>query len=278
MKEKSVAKKLVCTIPRLHTGWMLAFVPWCPGCHCGIINRLLCEVMEELDIQDRAIGVMGLGCSAAITPSIDTDRVWTPHGRELVVASAVKRCVPESVVYSTVGDGALLAIGSGHFLNAAARGEKITIIFVNNGGYGRTGGQLAPTTLAGMKSTTTPYGRDPQVTGFPLHAAEIAATMKGVAYSARGTVHTAANYQRAKKAVRTAFQKQLDGIGFSIVEILSACPTNWQLNPVDCLDFIDRWMIPEFPLGEFKNVDSIDYSFDPALTKLGMVIRERPAG
>jgi 2-oxoglutarate ferredoxin oxidoreductase subunit beta len=264
MKKEAPAKKVICTIPRLHDGWMLSLAPWCPGCHIGIINRLLCEVMEELGIQDRAIGVMGLGCSAAITPSIDTDRVWTPHGRELAVASVVKRFVPQSVVYATVGDGALLAIGAAHFLNTAARGEKITAIFVNNGGYGRTGGQVAPTTLAGMKSTTTPYGRDPQVTGFPLHGAEIASAIKGVAYSVRVTVHTAANYRQTKRAIRTAFH--------------SACPTNWQLSPVDSLEFIDKWMIPEFPLGEFKNVDSIDYSFDPELTKLGMVIRERPAG
>ena len=278
MKKEAPAKKVICTIPRLHDGWMLSLAPWCPGCHIGIINRLLCEVLEELGIQDRAIGIMGLGCSAALTPSIDTDRVWTPHGRELAVASSVKRCVPQSVVYSTVGDGALLAIGAAHFLNAAARGEKITVIFVNNGGYGRTGGQVAPTTLAGMKSTTTPYGRDPQLTGFPIHGAEIAAAMKGVAYSTRVTVHTAANYRQTKRALKTAFQKQMDGIGFGIVEILAACPTNWQLSPVDSLDFIDKRMIPEFPLGEFKNVDSIDYSFDPELTKLGMVIRERPAG
>ncbi len=273
MKEETLVKKVICTTPRLHGAGILATVPWCPGCHCGIIHRLLCEVIEELGIQDRAVGIPGIGCSAAITSAMETDLIWSLHGREFVVGTGVKRAVPEAIVYYTVGDGGLLAIGSGHFLNVMGRGEKLTGIFVNNSGYGRTGGQVAPTTLSGMRTTTTPYGRDPEVQGFPIHAAELAAVMKGVAYSARVTVHTAANFQRAKRAMKTAFQKQIDGIGYSILEILSSCPTNWQLSSVDCLKFIDEWMIPEYPLGEFKNVDSIDRSYSPELTKVGMIMK-----
>jgi len=175
------------------------------------------------------------------------------------MGTAIKRIHPDAVVFTVQGDGDLGAIGLGCFMNALLRAENLTTIFLNNGTYGMTGGQMAPTTLLGQRTTTTEAGRDARASGFPTHGAELAAIMPGVAYSARVTVHTAANFQRAKKALRTAFQKQIDGIGYGFVEFLSACPQVWRMDPIECLRFIDEDMIAEYPLGEFKNVDSIDY-------------------
>lgn len=232
---------------------------YCPGCHYGIIARLLCEVMEELGIEGKAIGLAGVGCSFGGMPlTIDIDWTSCPHGRAPTMATAIKRIHPDATVFTVQGDGDLGAIGLGSFMNALVRGENLTTVFLNNAVYGTTGGQMAPTTLLGMKTTTTPMGRELKTTGYPLHIPELAATMKGVSYSARCTVHTPANFQKARKALKTAFQKQIDGIGYSLVEFVSACPPGWGLNPLDCLDFISEKMLEEYPLGEFKNVDSID--------------------
>jgi len=251
-----VTKQKIVTRPKLRT---MDPSTYCPGCHYGIITRIICEVIEELGIEGRAIGLAGVGCSFGSKPRhIDVDFCACPHGRAPAMATAIKRIHPEAVVFTCQGDGDLGAIGLGCFMNALLRGEKLTTFFLNNAGYGQTGGQMAPTTLLGMRTTTTAEGRDPALSGYPLHAAELAATMKGVAYSARVGVHNPANFQRAKRAVRIAFQKQIDGIGYSFVEFLSACTANWALPPLECLTFIEERMIAEYPLGEFKNIDKVE--------------------
>ena len=256
MKGEAAKEKIYGT-PKLRVP--IPFSMFCPGCHYGIIVRLLCEVIEELGIEGRAIGLAGVGCSfGPFTMLIDVDFTACPHGRAPAMGTAIKRIHPEAIVFTVQGDGDLGAIGLGCFMNTLLRGEKLTTIFLNNACYGTTGGQMAPTTPWGMRTTTTPKGRDPSTTGFPLHAAELTATMKGVAYSARCSVHTAANFQRAKKAVKMAFQKQMDGIGYGFVEFLSACPPNWGMTPVDCSKFLSERMIAEYPLGEFKNANAIE--------------------
>ncbi|MEE4354720.1 MAG: thiamine pyrophosphate-dependent enzyme, partial [Desulfatiglans sp.] len=231
---------------------------YCPGCHYGIITRIICEVLEELGIEGKAIGLAGVGCSFGGAPmTIDVDWTSCPHGRAPAMATAIKRIYPDAMVITVQGDGDLGAIGLGCFMNALVRGEHFTTIFLNNAVYGTTGGQMAPTTLLGMKTTTTPTGRNVENSGYPLHIPELAATMKGVAYAARCSVHTPGNFKKAKKALRTAFEKQMNGIGYGIVEFISACPPNWGLSPLECLDFISDKMLEEYPLGEFKNVDQI---------------------
>ena len=232
---------------------------YCPGCHYGIITRLICEVLEELDIDGRAIGFAGVGCSFGGAPmTIDIDWTSCPHGRAPAMGTALKRINPDATAPTTQSDGDLGAIGLGCFMNALGRGEKLTTVFLNNAVYGTTGGQMAPTTLLGMQTTTTPSGREIETSGYPLHIPELAATMRGVAYAARCTVHTPANFKKAKKSLKTAFQKQIDGIGYSIVEFISACPPGWKLSPLECLDFISDNMLKEYSLGEFKNVDKIE--------------------
>ena len=237
-----------------------SFIPilHCPGCHYGAIIRIICETVEELGVEDQAILLGGVGCSYAWPMLFVLDGAACPHGRAPAMATALKRIHPDTVLITCQGDGDLGAIGLGCFMNALSRGEKLTTIFLNNAGYGMTGGQMAPTTLLGQVTTTTPRGREPEITGYPIHVAELAAAMKGTAYSARVTVHTPANYQKARKAVKLALQKQIEGIGYGFVEFLSACPASWRMNPAECLDFIDKKMLAEYPLGEFKNVDRIE--------------------
>ena len=249
-------KEKIVGTPRLRTD---APNTYCAGCHYGIITRLLCEVIEELGIEGRAIGLAGVGCSFLSKPShIGVDFVSCPHGRAPAMATAIKRIHPEAVVFTTQGDGDLGAIGLGTFMHSLLRGEKLTTVFLNNAGYGQTGGQMAPTTLLGMRTTTTSEGRRRETSGFPLHVAELAASMKGVAYSARCTVHKPANYTRAKRCLRLAFLKQIEGIGYGFIEFLSACPSTWGMTPLESLRFIEERMIAEYPLGEFKNVDTIE--------------------
>lgn len=259
MPERAIATaEVVCSMPKMR---LPGATLHCPGCHYGIIQRIMCEVLEELGVADKSIlGSIGGGCSALWVVNLDMDMLGIIHGPGQAMASVVKRLHPEAIVICVGGDGEM-AIGGGYFLAALQRGEKFTTLFLNNGVYGTTGGQMAPTTLLGMRTTTSPTGRDPRQTGFPLHVAELAATFKGTAYSARVAVHTPAQRQRAKKAFRTAIEKQMAGVGYSLVEFLSACPPNWSLNPLQCLKFIEEKVIAEFPLGEFKNVDSIDYSY-----------------
>ena len=271
MTQETTTKKLICTVPELIKNE--APQSHCPGCHYGTIYRVIAESLEELGLGGQAVIVVGIGCSTRATRLFDVDMVISPHGRPPAVATGIKRLVPDAAVLTLQGDGDLLAIGAGQFINTMMRAEKITTVFLNNAGYGMTGGQMGPTTPVGMRTTTTTSGRDPAFMGFPVHAAEMAAGMQGTAYSARCSVHTPANQRRAKKALKTALQKQMDGIGYGIVEFLSACPVNWAMSVTDCLRFIETVLVKEFPLGEFKNVDSIDYAFDPQLSAVGMASR-----
>jgi 2-oxoglutarate ferredoxin oxidoreductase subunit beta len=230
---------------------------FCPGCTYGIIIRLIASALEEMKLEDKAIGLVSAGCYVQTPWYLDVDFVAALHGRAPAVATGIRRVHPDSLIFCMQGDGDLGAIGMGHFMNAMMRGERWTTIFLNNACYGQTKGQMAPTTLLGMRTTTTQDGRDPAKAGYPLHVAELAATMKGVVFSARCTVNTPANFQKAKKTLKTAFQKQLDGPGMSVVELLSACPSNWGLSPPDAIAFLTENMIAEYPLGEFKNAESI---------------------
>ena len=230
----------------------------CPGCHHPIIERLIAEVVEEMGLAKDFIMVVGVGCYSRAIAVLDFDGIFTAHGRPPDVATAIKRTLRgKPIVMTLQGDGDCLAIGAEPLMNTVARAEKITILMINNLNYGTTGGQMAPTTLVGQVTSTTPQGRDPALTGFPVHAPESLAAYRGVAYTARGSVHTAANYQRAKKMLKAALQKQVDNIGLSFLELISACPPDWRLNPVESLKFIDEKVIPEYPLGEFKNLDKL---------------------
>ena len=255
MSTEALPKEKVFGKPKLWTGLPLMN---CPGCHESIVLRLLCEVIDEMGIEGSTILLPGVGCSYGWPRFIDVDAVPCPHGRAPAMGTALKRIHPDAIVITVQGDGDLGAIGLGCFMNALTRGEKLTTVFLNNAGYGMTGGQMAPTTLVGQVTKTSPSGRDPATAGYPLHVPEIVAMMKGAAYSARCSVHTPANLHRTKRAIKTAIQKQIDGTGYGFVEILCACPPNWRLDPVECLKFISEKMIAEFPLGEYKNVDRIE--------------------
>lgn len=230
----------------------------CPGCHHPLVERIVAEVLAEMGLEGKAIGVSGIGCSGRMFMVIPIDTVAAAHGRPPDVATGIKRSLDgKPFVFTIQGDGDAIAIGAGALINAAGRAEKITVLMNNNATYGTTGGQMAPTTLMGQVTTTSPAGRGPEM-GYPIHVAELLVTIKGVCYSARGAVNTPANYQHTKKYIRTAFQKQMDGVGFSFVETLTACPPDWHMTPMQSLEFIEKKMIPEFPLGVFKNVDKID--------------------
>jgi 2-oxoglutarate ferredoxin oxidoreductase subunit beta len=253
----------------------LDFMPFrfCPGCHESLVWRALGEAIDDLGIQGKAIACLDIGCSGVLLVGLGVDGLHCLHGRSTAVAAGVKRVLPEAICFNIGGDGSLGAIGAGHMVNTMVRSDPITTIFLNNSGYGMTGGQVAPTTLTGLRTTTTPEGRNVQSTGYPFHLSEIAATMPGTAYVARVSVHKPSNYDKAKKAIKTAFQKQMDGVGHSLVEILCACPTDWALSPLAANDFVAEKLIAEFPLGEFKNVDKIEYTSDPEINRVGRVKR-----
>lgn len=225
---------------------------YCPGCTHGIAHRLVAEVIDELDILDRTIGVCPVGCSVFLYEYFECDTIEAAHGRAPAVATGVKRCLPDRVVFTYQGDGDLAAIGTAEIVHAAARGENITVIFINNTTYGMTGGQMAPTTVVGQETTTTPGGRDPARAGYPIRVCELLSSLEGVAYAVRSSLTSPANVIRTKKAIKTAFQNQLNGKGFSIVEILSTCPTQWGLSPLDAMKHVDEVLTKHFPLGEFK--------------------------
>ncbi len=231
-------------------------VPLCPGCQHGVITTLIGNIIEELGIEDRAIATHGAGCNSLPMSGFNIDRIIGPHGRGPDLATGLKRVHPDAIVFTIQGDGDLLAIGADALMGALARGEKITIFMYNNSNYSSTGGQMAPTTLMGQVTPTSPYGRDASA-GYPVHAAELLAGFKSVAYSARGAVNTPANYQATKKYIKTAFQKQIDNIGLSYVEVISACPVQWHMTPLQSLQWVDE-IIAEYPLGEFKNVDKLE--------------------
>ena len=231
-----------------------AEIGYCPGCFYSTIGKLICQVIDELGIQDDVSYVQGVGCGALCVNFMDFDTLAVAHGRACAVASAFKLCSPETVVFTYQGDGDLASIGLAETLSAANRGDNISVFFVNNATYGMTGGQMAPTTLVGMKASTAPAGRDPSRHGYPMHMCEIINTLQAPAYISRVTCTDPANIRKAKASIKKSFEYQMAGKGFSIVEFISNCPTNWGLSPLESIDFIKEKMIPEFPLGEFRAI------------------------
>ncbi|MBR7061469.1 MAG: 2-oxoglutarate oxidoreductase [Clostridia bacterium] len=227
---------------------------YCPGCTHGIIHRLVAEVLDELGIEGTTVGVASVGCTYNSYEYFNCDMVQAAHGRAPAVATGLRRSLPDRTVFTYQGDGDLAAIGTAEIVHAATRGEKITTIFVNNAIYGMTSGQMAPTTLVGQVTTTTPFGRKPELHGYPIRVCEMLSTLEGAVYVERVAVNTVANIRKAKAAIKRAFQVQQARLGFSIVEVLSICPTNWGLSPEKALEWLGDNMIPHYPLGNFKNV------------------------
>ena len=227
---------------------------YCPGCTHGIIHRLVAESLEELGVLGDAIGVAPVGCAVMAYDYFNCDMVEAPHGRAPAVATGIKRSLPDNIVFTYQVDGDLAAIGTAETVHSATRGENITVIFVNNAIYGMTGGQMAPTTLPGQVTQTTPYGRDVSYSGFPVRVCEMLSTLSGVAYAERVAVNSVPNVRKAKAAIKKALKAQIEKKGFSIVEVISACPTNWGMTPVEALKWIDDNMIPYYPLGVYKDV------------------------
>lgn len=236
---------------------------YCPGCTHGVIHRLIAEVLDELGVRERTIGVAPVGCSVFAYNYFNCDFAQAAHGRAPAMATGIKRVRPHNIVFTYQGDGDLAAIGTAEIVHAAARGENITVIFVNNAVYGMTGGQMAPTTLPGMTTTSSPNGRDVEIMGFPIRAAELLSQTGGAAYIVRRSVHDPGNINKTKKAIRNAFNVQLNQGGFSLVEILSSCPTNWNMSAADALKFIKDEMIPYYPLGDYRVVDAIKSFITP---------------
>ena len=226
---------------------------YCPGCTHGIIHRLVAEALDELGVTGRTIGVASVGCSVFTYNYFNCDMVQAAHGRAPAVATGVKRSDSNNIVFTYQGDGDLAAIGTAETVHSAARGENITVIFVNNAIYGMTGGQMAPTTLPGQVTQTTPYGRDTAEAGFPVKVCEILSKIDGVALAERVTVIDPANIKKAKKAIKKAFQNQIEGKGFSLIEVVSTCPTNWGMTPVKALEWLEENMLPYYPLGVYKD-------------------------
>jgi len=225
---------------------------YCPGCHHSIVHRLLCEVIDELNIQEKSVGIASIGCACFLYFYIDVDILEAPHGRACAVATGIKRAKPELIVFTYQGDGDFAAIGFNESFHSALRGEKITAIMINNTVYGMTGGQLSPTTLPGQKTTTTPEGRDPNLYGYPPKLAEIFANLEGVAFSGRFAVNTPKRVLETKKALKKAFLAQIYSLGFGYIEILSSCPVNWKMDPVTANKEVDK-LAKYFPLGTFKD-------------------------
>ncbi len=226
---------------------------YCAGCGHGIIHKLVAEALDELELREETILIAPVGCSVLAYKYIDVDGLEAAHGRAPAVATGLKRALPDKVVISYQGDGDLLAIGAGETVHAANRGERITVIFVNNAIYGMTGGQMAPTTLEGQKTLTSPAGRNPAEVGFPIRACELLDTLEAPAYIERVSVHNPAAVRKAKKAIHKAIRYQKEGLGYSFVEILSMCPTNWGVDPVKGADWVKEAMVPWFPLKKFRD-------------------------
>ena len=226
---------------------------YCPGCSHGIIHNLIGEVIDDLGIVERTVGISSVGCSVLACDYFCCDMVQAAHGRAPAVATGIKRVWPDDIVFTYQGDGDLAAIGCGEIVNAAARGERITTVFVNNAIYGMTGGQMAPTTLPRQITTTSPGGRDSARDGMPIRVSEMLATLEGAGYIARAAVNNPKNVINAKAAIREAFLNQLEGTGFSLVEILSTCPVNWGMSPIEAMAWVEQSMIPFYPLGTMKS-------------------------
>lgn len=226
---------------------------YCPGCTHGIIHRLIAETLDELEITGKTIGVAPVGCAVFAYNYFECDMVEAAHGRAPAVATGLKRARPENIVFTYQGDGDLAAIGTAEAVHSAARGENITVIFVNNAIYGMTGGQMAPTSMPGQVTQTSPYGRDVKTAGYPVRVCEMLSTLDGVQLAQRVAVNSVKNVREAKKAIKKAFENQIAGKGFSIVEVLSTCPTNWGLEPNEALGWLEKNMIPYYPLGVYKD-------------------------
>jgi 2-oxoglutarate ferredoxin oxidoreductase subunit beta len=233
----------------------LADVPfhYCPGCTHGIVHRLVAEAIDELDIEGKSIGVAPVGCAVMAYDYFNCDMIEAAHGRAPAVATGIKRADPEKIVFTYQGDGDLASIGMAETVHAATRNENITIIFINNAIYGMTGGQMAPTSLPGQVTQTSPYGRDVATAGFPIKVSELLAALDGPAYVQRVAVNNVKNVRQAKKAILKAFQNQVEGKGFSLIEVVSSCPTNWGMTPQQALDWVESDMIPYYPLGVYKD-------------------------
>lgn len=230
---------------------------YCPGCHHGIIHRLVAEAMDDLNITEDTIGIAPVGCAVFAYLFFNCDMIVAAHGRAPATATGIKRVRPDNIVFSYQGDGDLASIGTAEIVHAANRGEKITVIFVNNAIYGMTGGQMAPTTLQGQITQTSPYGRDSRTMGMPIRICELLSTLNSPAYIERVALTKPAYIVKAKKAIKKAFQFQVEGKGFSLVEVLSTCPTNWGLSPKEANEWLNEKMIPYYPLGEFKYVEEV---------------------
>ncbi len=226
---------------------------YCPGCTHGIIHRLVAEAIDELGIQGRTIGVASVGCSVFTYNYFNVDMVQAAHGRAPAVATGVKRSDSNNIVFTYQGDGDLAAIGTAETVHSAARGENITVIFVNNAIYGMTGGQMAPTTLPGQVTQTSPYGRDVEKVGYPIKVCEMLSQVDGATYLERVAVNNVKNVKAAKSAIKKAFQNQIEGKGFSLVEVLSTCPTNWGMSPEKSIKWLEENMLPYYPLGVYKD-------------------------
>ena len=233
----------------------LADVPfhYCPGCTHGIVHRLVAEVIDELGIEGNTVGVASVGCSVFSYNYFNCDMVQAAHGRAPAVATGLKRAIPENVVFTYQGDGDLAAIGMAETVHAATRGENITVIFINNAIYGMTGGQMAPTSLPGQITQTSPYGRDVKTAGYPIRVCELLSTLSGTALAQRVTVDTVAHVREAKKAIKKGFENQINKKGYSIIEVVSACPTNWGLSPEEAIKWLQENMLPYYPLGVYKD-------------------------
>lgn len=225
---------------------------FCPGCTHGIAHRLVAEILDEMGLKEKTIGVASVGCSAFSYDYIETDFVGAPHGRAPAMATGVKRSRPDRIVFTYQGDGDMISIGAGEIIAAAGRGENITVIFINNANFAMTGGQMSPTTLPGMKTPSSPNGRDVEQTGYPIRASELLASQDGASYIARRSLNDPKNIRMAKKAIRLAFETQVRSLGFSMVELLSTCPTNWRMTPANAAKWLEEKMIPYYPIGDYK--------------------------
>jgi 2-oxoglutarate ferredoxin oxidoreductase subunit beta len=225
---------------------------YCPVCTHRVAHRLVAEVLDEMGLREKTIGVASVGCSVFAYNYFNFDFVQAPHGRAPAMATGVKRVYPDKIVLTYQGDGDLASIGTAEIIHAATRGENITVIFLNNANYGMTGGQMAPTTLPGQKTTSSPNGRDVETMGFPIRASEMLATLSGSSYIVRRSLHDPKNIRLAKKAIRTAFETQARGLGFSMVELLSVCPTNWGMSALESLQWVEDHMVPYYPIGDYK--------------------------
>lgn len=231
---------------------------YCPGCTHGVAHRIVAELLDEMGLTKKTVIVWPVGCSVFGYYFIGTDALIAAHGRACAMATGIKRVHPESFVMTYQGDGDLASIGIAETVHAAARGENITTVFINNGNYGMTGGQMSPTTLIGQVTTTSPYGRKPELNGFPLHVPEMLATMDGPAYIARGALDNPQHINQAKKFIQKAFISQQKRLGYSLVELVSTCPTNWKMTPVESIERVKREVLPIFPLGEFRAVKGVE--------------------